>query len=110
MTVTDEELVRKHDDWVIEETNFCLGRVSHMRYLETEDMARRAKRTIESQRCYMHTRLRDGTCIPVTGLTQLQCVDKPAPLHTFNEPTLCKWTWDECYDEAFDDAPVVQNK
>ena len=86
--MTDEDLVRKHDDWVIEETNFCLGRISHLRFKETEDLARRVKRMIESQRVYMHTRLRDGTCIPFTGLNMRQTTDCPAPFHTFNEPTL----------------------
>jgi len=105
-SVEDHDLIKKHDDWVIEETNFCIGRFSSIRYKETDDLARRTKRLIEMQQCYMHTRLRDGTCIAHTGMTMLQCCDMPTPYHTFNESTLLKWTWDECYDEAFDDAPV----
>lgn len=106
--VKDEDLVKQSDDWVIEETNFCLGRMSALRYRETDDLARRIKRLIESQRVRMHTRLRDGTCIPYTGLTIVDITDRPVPFHTFQEPPLIKWTWDECYDEAFDDEPAKE--
>lgn len=37
--VADDQLVKKSDDWAIEETNFCLGRTSFVRYTEEMDLA-----------------------------------------------------------------------
>uniref|UniRef100_A0A0G4IB57 Uncharacterized protein n=1 Tax=Chromera velia CCMP2878 TaxID=1169474 RepID=A0A0G4IB57_9ALVE len=103
--VSDDELVKKSDDWVIEETNFCLGRVSNngVRFRETDDIARRTLHLIDAQLTRMHTRLRDGTCIPVMGFYPMDVIDRPAPAHTFFEGGLMKWTWDETYDEAFEE-------
>eukprot|EP00397_Hematodinium_sp_SG-2012_P039334 GEMP01042926.1.p1 GENE.GEMP01042926.1~~GEMP01042926.1.p1 ORF type:complete len:132 (+),score=18.48 GEMP01042926.1:61-456(+) len=100
--VTDDDLVKKSDDWAIEETNFCLGRTSQVRYQEEDDLARRTLLLIESQTNRMHTRLRDGTCIPVQAVFLDEMVDKPAPAHIFVEMPLLKWTWDGVYEEAFD--------
>mmetsp|Transcript_29498 Transcript_29498/g.53753 ORF Transcript_29498/g.53753 Transcript_29498/m.53753 type:complete len:143 (-) Transcript_29498:123-551(-) len=100
--VKSEELVKKSDDWAIEETNFCLGRVGDPRYKETDDLARRTQYLMDTQLNKQHTRLRDGTVIPVTGLYLHECLDKPAPIHIFTEWPLLKWTWDETYDEAYD--------
>lgn len=99
--VSDEQLVKKSDDWAIEETNFCLGRVGMVRYKEEDDLARRTLHLIESQFNRMHTRLRDGTCIPVTALFLDDMIDKPAPMHVFVEMPLLKWTWDTTYEEAY---------
>ena len=41
--VQDSELIKQKDDWVIEETNFCLGRMSFPRFRETDDLARRTQ-------------------------------------------------------------------
>eukprot|EP00405_Crypthecodinium_cohnii_P017330 CAMPEP_0206446764 /NCGR_PEP_ID=MMETSP0324_2-20121206/16336_1 /ASSEMBLY_ACC=CAM_ASM_000836 /TAXON_ID=2866 /ORGANISM="Crypthecodinium cohnii, Strain Seligo" /LENGTH=96 /DNA_ID=CAMNT_0053915309 /DNA_START=123 /DNA_END=409 /DNA_ORIENTATION=+ len=60
-TVVDEQLVKKSDDWAIEETNFCLGRMSFVRYKETDDLARRTLHLMDTQLAKQHTRLRDGT-------------------------------------------------
>merc|ERR1719271_1581402 len=60
--VKDDELVKKSDDWAIEETNFCLGRISFVRYKETDDLARRTQHLMDTQLSKQHTRLRDGTC------------------------------------------------
>eukprot|EP00403_Amphidinium_massartii_P014811 CAMPEP_0178414910 /NCGR_PEP_ID=MMETSP0689_2-20121128/23279_1 /TAXON_ID=160604 /ORGANISM="Amphidinium massartii, Strain CS-259" /LENGTH=128 /DNA_ID=CAMNT_0020036213 /DNA_START=123 /DNA_END=509 /DNA_ORIENTATION=+ len=100
--VKDEELVKKADDWAIEETNFCLGRMSFPRFKETDDLARRTKHLMDTQLSLQHTRLRDGTVIPFTGLFLHEVLDKPAPIHIFTEQPLLKWTWDETYDEAYD--------
>jgi len=96
-------LIKKSDDWVIEETNFCLGRVARLRYLETDDLAHRVKHLMDSQTVKMHTRLRDGTCIPVSGLFLSDVMDKPTPTHIFQELPLLKWTWDETYEEGFEE-------
>merc|ERR1711933_409975 len=90
--VTDADLVKKSDDWAIEETNFCLGRTSFVRFKETDDLARRTQ----------HLRLRDGTVIPFTALFLDDIIDKPGPAHIFTEQPLLKWTWDETYDEAYE--------
>merc|ERR1712039_722978 len=66
--VTDADLVKKSDDWAIEETNFCLGRTSFVRFKETDDLARRTKHLMDTQMAKQHTRLRDGTVIPFTAL------------------------------------------
>lgn len=42
--VSDAELVKKSDDWAIEETNVCLGRVTFVRFKEMDDLARRTQR------------------------------------------------------------------
>merc|ERR1719471_1720328 len=99
--VTDADLV-KQDDWVIEETNFCLGRVSFVRFKETDDLARRTKHLMDCQLSKQHTRLRDGTVIPFTALFLDDIIDKPGPAHIFTEQPLLKWTWDETYDEAYE--------
>merc|ERR1712154_673437 len=75
--VTDEQLVKKSDDWAIEETNFCLGRLSFVRFKETDDLARRTKHLMDSQLPKQHTRLRDGTVIPFTALFLDDIIDKP---------------------------------
>merc|ERR1719444_416840 len=100
--VTDEALVKKSDDWVIEETNFCLGRMSFVRFKETDDLARRTKHLMDTQLAKQHTRLRDGTVIPFTALFLDDIIDKPGPAHIFTEQPLLKWTWDETYDEAYE--------
>merc|ERR1719413_184146 len=97
--VTDEQLVKKSDDWAIEETNFCLGRTTFVRYKETDDLARRTKHLMDTQLTVQHTRLRDGTCIPVSCLFLDAIIDKPGPCHIFTEMPLLKWTWDDTYDE-----------
>lgn len=101
--VSDQDLVKQSDDWAIEETNFCLGKRTHIRFSEHEDLAHRLKRIMESQTVRMHTRLRDGTCIPYTAINLEQLADKPCPTHTYLECPLLKWTWDDVYDEAIDD-------
>ncbi|PFH33827.1 hypothetical protein BESB_080430 [Besnoitia besnoiti] len=105
--VTSEQLIKKSDDWVIEETNFCLGRTAPLRFKETDDLAHRVLHVMDSQLAKMHTRLRDGTCIPVMGLYILDVVDKPTPLHQFVEAPLLKWTWDHTYSEAYEDKPTA---
>merc|ERR1719311_594463 len=47
--VKDEDLVKKSDDWAIEETNFCFGRISFVRYKETDDLARRTQHLMDTQ-------------------------------------------------------------
>merc|ERR1719504_364620 len=96
------DLVKKSDDWAIEETNFCLGRISYVRYKETDDLARRTQHLMDTQLSRQHTRLRDGTVIPFTALFLDEMIDKPAPGHIFTEMPLLKWTWDETYDEAYE--------
>merc|ERR1711920_987584 len=81
MNVTDEQLVKKSDDWAIEETNFCLGRISYVRYKETDDLARRTQHLMDTQLSRQHTRLRDGTVIPFTALFLDDMIDKPGPCH-----------------------------
>eukprot|EP00928_Gymnodinium_smaydae_P095786 TRINITY_DN82_c0_g2_i1.p1 TRINITY_DN82_c0_g2~~TRINITY_DN82_c0_g2_i1.p1 ORF type:complete len:152 (+),score=41.87 TRINITY_DN82_c0_g2_i1:104-559(+) len=100
--VSDDQLVKKADDWVIEETNFCLGRVSFPRFKETDDLARRTQHLMDCQLAKQHTRLRDGTVIPYTVLFLDDILDKPGPAHIFTEQPLLKWTWDETYDEAYE--------
>ncbi|CAK9045436.1 unnamed protein product [Durusdinium trenchii] len=63
--VTDDQLVKKSSDWAIEETNFCLGRTSFVRYKETDDLARRTKHLMDCQLNKQHTRLRDGASCSV---------------------------------------------
>merc|ERR1719326_1283294 len=106
--VKDSQLVKKNNDWVIEETNFCLGRVSFVRYKDTDDLARRTQHLMDTQINKMHTRLRDGTCIPVMALFLDDMVDKPGPAHIFAEMPLLKWTWDEAYEEAYDPPSGVK--
>merc|ERR1711862_767532 len=100
--VTDEQLVKKSDDWAIEETNFCLGRTTSLRFKETDDLARRTMHLMDAQLAKQHTRLRDGTVIPFTALYLDDIIDKPGPVHIFPEQPLIKWTWDETYDEAYE--------
>lgn len=100
--VTDDQLVKKSDDWAIEETNFCLGRVSFTRFKETDDLARRTQHLMDVQLSRQHTRLRDGTVIPFTSLFLDDIIDKPGPCHIFTEQPLLKWTWDETYDDAYE--------
>merc|ERR1740115_359096 len=101
-TVRDEQLVKKSDDWAIEETNFCLGRHSFVRYRETDDLARRTQHLMDTQLSRQYPRLRDGTVIPYTGIFLDDILDKPGPVHIFTEQPVLKWTWDETYDEAYD--------
>lgn len=103
-TVQDSELIKKSDDWVIEETNFCFGRVGKVRFSEFDDAARRVIKLQNSQLSRMHTRLRDGTVIPYMGLSIEDIVDRPLPSHTNVETGLLKWTWDESYDEAYEEV------
>ncbi|CDJ37975.1 hypothetical protein, conserved [Eimeria tenella] len=100
--VTSDQLLKKNDEWLIEETNFCLGRVVPVRFKETDDLAHRVLHLMDAQLGKMHTRLRDGTCIPVMGLYIPCIMDKPTPLHQCLETPLLKYTWDETYTEAFD--------
>eukprot|EP00923_Selenidium_pygospionis_P056651 GHVN01098881.1.p1 GENE.GHVN01098881.1~~GHVN01098881.1.p1 ORF type:complete len:138 (-),score=16.49 GHVN01098881.1:277-690(-) len=102
--IHDAELVKKKDDWVIEETNFCLGRVPVvLRHQATDDQARRVLLTIARQPNFMHTRLRDGTCIAPMHLEPWGLMQKPIPLHDrFPEIPLFKYTWDDAYDEMFE--------
>mmetsp|Transcript_3688 Transcript_3688/g.7701 ORF Transcript_3688/g.7701 Transcript_3688/m.7701 type:complete len:141 (+) Transcript_3688:38-460(+) len=109
VTVRDEDLVKGAEDWAIEETNFCLGRVGMVRYKETDDLYRRTQKLIDSQFSRMHTRLRDGTCIAVTSLVLTEMIDHPGPAHIFTEQPLLKYTWDETYDEAYE-PPVPRKK
>ena len=52
-----------------------------IRFKETDDFAHRVLHLMDAQLGKMHTRLRDGTCIPVMGL-YIPCItDKPTPLH-----------------------------
>eukprot|EP00923_Selenidium_pygospionis_P056652 GHVN01098882.1.p1 GENE.GHVN01098882.1~~GHVN01098882.1.p1 ORF type:complete len:116 (-),score=13.36 GHVN01098882.1:277-624(-) len=89
---------------VIEETNFCLGRVPVvLRHQATDDQARRVLLTIARQPNFMHTRLRDGTCIAPMHLEPWGLMQKPIPLHDrFPEIPLFKYTWDDAYDEMFE--------
>ncbi len=102
-TVKSEELVKKQNDWVIEETNFCLGRMGPVQFREEDDLARRSLQLMNTQVNKMHTRLRDGTCIPYMSLFLPDLLDKPTPAHTFLERPLLKYTWDETYEEAYED-------
>lgn len=101
--VADKDLVKKQDDWYIEETNFCLGRVSKLRFSENDDMARRVLKIMDSQLSKMYTRMCDGTVIPYMSFYLNDVIDKPAPNHQFIEQPLIKWTWDETYDEAYEE-------
>ncbi|VWU49151.1 cytochrome c oxidase subunit ApiCOX18, putative [Hepatocystis sp. ex Piliocolobus tephrosceles] len=101
--VSDSDLVKKKDDWYIEETNFCLGRVTKLRFSEKDDMARRVLKIMDSQLSKMYTRMRDGTVIPFMSFYLNDVIDKPAPNHQFIEQPLIKWTWDEAYDEAYEE-------
>ncbi|KAF4694094.1 hypothetical protein FOZ60_009206 [Perkinsus olseni] len=109
-TVQESELISQEDDWVIEETNFCLGRNCYVRFREEDDLARRALHQMDSQLNKMHTRLRDGTVIPYMSFHPDEMVDRPAPIHTFTEKPLLKWTWDETYEEAYDDPEAAVYK
>jgi hypothetical protein len=104
-SVKSEDLVKKSEDWVIEETNFCLGRVGPIEFKAEDDLARRSLHLMNSQVNKMHTRLRDGTCIPYMSLFLPDLLDKPTPAHSFLERPLLKYTWDETYEEAYEDAP-----
>ncbi|CRG93001.1 conserved Plasmodium protein, unknown function [Plasmodium gallinaceum] len=101
--ISDKDLVKKSDDWYIEETNFCLGRVTKLRFSENDDMARRVLKIMDSQLSKMYTRMRDGTVIPFMSFYLNDVIDKPAPNHQFIEQPLIKWTWDEAYDEAYEE-------
>ncbi|KAI4837750.1 cytochrome c oxidase subunit ApiCOX18 [Plasmodium brasilianum] len=101
--VTDKDLVKKNNDWYIEETNFCLGKVTKLRFSEKDDMARRVLKIMDSQISKMYTRMRDGTVIPYMSFYLNDVIDKPAPNHQFIEQPLIKWTWDEAYDEAYEE-------
>ncbi|KAK1932921.1 hypothetical protein X943_001387 [Babesia divergens] len=100
--VTTDQLEKKDPNWAIEETNFCLGKISELRFKDTDDLARRTLQIMDSQLSKMHTRLRDGTCVPYMTLSLHQVVDRPCPNHVFIEQPLLKWTWDEAYDEAYE--------
>ncbi|CAA9988602.1 hypothetical protein, conserved in Apicomplexan species [Plasmodium knowlesi strain H] len=101
--ISDKDLVKKDDNWYIEETNFCLGRVTKLRFSEKDDMARRVLKIMDSQLSKMYTRMRDGTVIPYMSFYLNDVIDKPAPNHQFIEQPLIKWTWDEAYDEAYEE-------
>ncbi|SBT77436.1 conserved Plasmodium protein, unknown function [Plasmodium ovale] len=101
--ISENDLVKKNDDWYIEETNFCLGRVTKLRFSEKDDMARRVLKIMDSQLSKMYTRMRDGTVIPYMSFYLNDVIDKPAPNHQFIEQPLIKWTWDEAYDEAYEE-------
>lgn len=73
-----------------------------LRFKDTDDLARRTLQIMDSQLSKMHTRLRDGTCVPYMTLSLHQVVDRPCPNHVFIEQPLLKWTWDEAYDEAYE--------
>jgi len=103
--VTDDQLIKKSDDWVIEETNFCLGRRTWPRFKETDDTARRVMQLQDSQLVRLHTRLRDGTCIPVMAMCLIDLSERPAAEHMFWEHPIVKYTWDETYDDAWEDEP-----
>ena len=108
--VSSEQLIKKNDDWVVEETNFCLGRRTIWpRFKEEDDLARRTMQLMDSQMNKMHTRLRDGTVIPFTAMYLDQMIDYPIPLHVFVETPLLKYTWDEHYEEAYDDPSHPSN-
>ena len=108
--VSSEQLVKRSDDWVIEETNFCLGRRTIWpRFKEEDDLARRTMQIMDSQMNKMHTRLRDGTVIPFTSMYLDQMIDYPIPLHVFVETPLLKYTWDETYEDAYDDPAHPSN-
>jgi hypothetical protein len=108
--VSSEQLVKKSDDWVIEETNFCLGRRTiYQRFKEEDDLARRTMQIMDSQMNKMHTRLRDGTVIPFTAMYLDNMIDYPIPLHVFVETPLLKYTWDETYEDAYDDPSNPSN-
>lgn len=108
--VSSEQLVKKSDDWVIEETNFCLGRRTVWpRFKEEDDLARRTMQLMDSQMNKMHTRLRDGTVIPYTAMYLDMMIDYPIPLHVFVESPLLKYTWDETYEDAYDDPAHPSN-
>eukprot|EP00916_Digyalum_oweni_P023035 GHVL01038264.1.p1 GENE.GHVL01038264.1~~GHVL01038264.1.p1 ORF type:complete len:137 (-),score=29.97 GHVL01038264.1:51-461(-) len=100
--VTDEQLVKKHEDWAVEETNFCFGRIARLRYRMEDDLARRTMHLLDAQTNAMHTRLRDGTVIPAMFPTLDWCIDTPYPVHTFLERPLLKATWDETYEDAYE--------
>lgn len=100
--MASDQLLKKNDEWLIEETNFCLGRVAPIRFKETDDFAHRVLHLMDAQLGKMHTRLRDGTCVPVMGLYIPCIIDKPTPLHQCLETPLLKYTWDETYTEAYD--------
>ncbi|CDR97228.1 hypothetical protein, conserved [Babesia bigemina] len=100
--VTSDQLEKKDPNWAIEETNFCLGKISELRFKDTDDLARRTLQIMDSQLSKMHTRLRDGTCVPYMALSLHQVVDRPCPNHVFIEQPLLKWTWDEAYDDAYE--------
>eukprot|EP00389_Voromonas_pontica_P010394 GDKH01015802.1.p1 GENE.GDKH01015802.1~~GDKH01015802.1.p1 ORF type:complete len:163 (+),score=14.94 GDKH01015802.1:151-639(+) len=103
--VSDAQLIKKSDDWAIEETNFCFGRKGPPRYKATDDQARRTLYLMDTQLCRMHTRLRDGTVIPYMNFELTWMNDVPVPEHTYVEKPIIKYTWDETYDDAWEDAP-----
>lgn len=108
--VSSEQLIKRSDDWVIEETNFCLGRRTVWpRFKEEDDLARRTMQLMDAQVNKMHTRLRDGTVIPFTSMYLDQMIDYPIPLHVFVETPLLKYTWDESYEDAYDDPAHPSN-
>eukprot|EP01067_Filipodium_phascolosomae_P007285 Filipodium_phascolosomae@DN5786_c0_g1_i1.p1 len=101
--MTSEELVKQADDWAVEETNFCLGRTSNrIWYREEDDLARRTQLILDAQTNTMHTRLRDGTCIPVMSLLLTDMIDLPTPKEIWLEHPLLKFSWDETYDDAWE--------
>ena len=62
-----------------------------IRFKETDDYAHRVLHLMDAQLGKMHTRLRDGTCIPVMGL-YIPCItDKPTPLHQCLVSCCCRW-------------------
>ncbi|SBT36135.1 hypothetical protein POVWA2_030570 [Plasmodium ovale wallikeri] len=74
-----------------------------LRFSEKDDMARRVLKIMDSQLSKMYTRMRDGTVIPYMSFYLNDVIDKPAPNHQFIEQPLIKWTWDEAYDEAYEE-------
>eukprot|EP00438_Fugacium_kawagutii_P022022 Skav232742 [mRNA] locus=scaffold4478:493:8339:+ [translate_table: standard] len=105
--VTDDQLVKKSDDWAIEETNFCLGRTSFIRYKETDDLARRTKHLMDCQLNKQHTRLRDGTVIPYTALFLDDMVDRILQLlFSFYGVAVFEITIEESFKGIMKEAPA----
>lgn len=50
----------------------------------------------------MFTRLRDGTVVPVMSQVVYNIFDAPDTLFNYFEKPICKFTWDETYDEAWE--------
>lgn len=50
----------------------------------------------------MFTRLRDGTVIPVMCQVMFAIYDSPDSIYNYFERLVIKYTWDETYDEAWE--------